>query len=905
MSINRAKIEKNAEKYLRQGKIDAAIAEYQQIVQAEPKDVNTINKIGDLYARHGKPREAIAQFSKIAEFYSSDGFLLKAIAIYKKINKLDPSYMEAYQQLADLYSQQGLVMEAKSQYQTVAEHYLKAGQLEKTRQVFDKLLKLAPDDLKTRLSLAELCAKEKKIDLAIKEYLGVAQELDKRDMLKESVRIYQTALKLQPGNREVLDRLTRVLSQQGEHDQVIELLKGQITARREPGIMALLAQAYLGKDRLAEAKKLLEEAARIDSDAVEIRVALGRLQLKQGEVGQAFHSLSDAAGRLEKEGKANEAAHLWEEFVRAQPEHIEALAQLEAVHRRGEHLAKANAVASDLADLLIAEQRMDDARQVLERLVASDAGNPRHRERLESLKRAPAPAPKKVTAPARRQAPALEIEPEAELELAVPQPPRARPAGGARPSAAASPAALEPLPESTEEEDKDFVSERVTEAEVFVKYGLVDKALEQLQGVLSRFPRSLTARQKLREMYQENGDTDAAVRECVQIARIHRDRGESAEASQILEEASGLGASPGVQALVDQALGGEAPAAAAPESEPILEPVLEVAEESVPDLALELTPDEPAPAPAAPAMDLELDLQPEEALIEVSPAAAPEEPGESLEIEIESGSDAEPSAEELKEVDFYLDQGLEDEARTLLDKLQARAPGSEEIRRRTGRLGGRRPAAVPLAKPVSTGNILAEIELELSESGQPAAAGAGGGEFFDLASDLDESLFGTQTAVEGSTGQEPESDEHSLDEIFKAFKKGVEQQVDAADYETHYNLGIAYKEMGLIEEAIGEFQIAAKDPRRLLQCCSMLGLCFKEKGMTNLALKWYQRGLESPQHADEGYQGLKYDLAGLYMEMGDYAKAMEIFTDVYGANAKYRDVSLKIKELERLIVHGK
>lgn len=111
--------------------------------------------------------------------------------------------------------------------------------------------------------------------------------------------------------------------------------------------------------------------------------------------------------------------------------------------------------------------------------------------------------------------------------------------------------------------------------------------------------------------------------------------------------------------------------------------------------------------------------------------------------------------------------------------------------------------------------------------------------------------------------------------------------------------------MGLIEEAIGEFQIAAKDPRRLLECCSMLGLCFKEKGMTNLALKWYQRGIESPYHDEEQYQGLKYDLAALYMEMGDYARAMELFTDVYGANAKYRDVSQKIKELERLIVHGK
>jgi len=194
--------------------------------------------------------------------------------------------------------------------------------------------------------------------------------------------------------------------------------------------------------------------------------------------------------------------------------------------------------------------------------------------------------------------------------------------------------------------------------------------------------------------------------------------------------------------------------------------------------------------------------------------------------------------------------------------------------------------------------------VELALAGEPAAAGAS--EFFDLASELDESLLETQTAVEADTQMVGGDEEHTLEEIFKAFKKGVEQQVDSGDYETHYNLGIAYKEMGLVEEAIGEFQISAKDPKRVLECCSMLGLCFKEKGMTNLALKWFQKGLEGPNQGDEERtNGLKYDLAALHMEMGDYSKAMDLFSDVYGMNAKYREVSSKIKELEKLMVHGK
>ena len=90
----------------------------------------------------------------------------------------------------------------------------------------------------------------------------------------------------------------------------------------------------------------------------------------------------------------------------------------------------------------------------------------------------------------------------------------------------------------------------------------------------------------------------------------------------------------------------------------------------------------------------------------------------------------------------------------------------------------------------------------------------------------------------------------SLEEIFREFKKGVEQQLSAEDYETHYNLGIAYKEMGLVDEAIGEFQLASKDAARAVECCSMLGHCFLEKGMPQLAIKWFRKGLEAPAIGD-------------------------------------------------------
>src|SRR5687767_5290896 len=95
-SINREKVQQRADKFIQKGKLQDAITELTLLVEDNPADMNTVNKIGDLYVRLGKIPEAIGEFTKIAESYCDDGFILKAIAIYKKINKLDPSNIAIY-----------------------------------------------------------------------------------------------------------------------------------------------------------------------------------------------------------------------------------------------------------------------------------------------------------------------------------------------------------------------------------------------------------------------------------------------------------------------------------------------------------------------------------------------------------------------------------------------------------------------------------------------------------------------------------------------------------------------------------------------------------------------------------------------------------------------------------------
>jgi len=189
------------------------------------------------------------------------------------------------------------------------------------------------------------------------------------------------------------------------------------------------------------------------------------------------------------------------------------------------------------------------------------------------------------------------------------------------------------------------------------------------------------------------------------------------------------------------------------------------------------------------------------------------------------------------------------------------------------------------------GERMAEDVLGVQEA-------APAGEGIDLGSELGE-LFGAQSAVEEQPEESASTElgDAGLADIFKEFKKGVDKQLGKEDYDTRYNLGIAYKEMGLLDEAIAEFQLAAKDDARLLECASMLGICFLEKGMPKLAMKWFERGLKAPGRTEEEYAALRYDLATAHEAAGDVDKALALFTDLYGQDANFRDVAAKVREL--------
>ena len=1052
MAIQRDKIVASAEKLVGKGKIESAIKEYERLLDDNPNDVNTLNRIGDLWVRVNRTDEAVKVYTRIADHYAKDGFFLKAIAIFKKINKLDPSRLEIYGRLADLYAKQGLAMEAKSQYQVLADYYLKHGDPDKALATFQKIAELDPNSINVHVKLADLYSQNNRTAEALKEYDRVGRMLLKRGMTEEAVQVFRKALKIDPGNIELAESLANTLIEAKDYANARSILEGARESKPDnPKLDALLGRVHIAQGNVGDAEKLLSESLAQHPSEPQLAELLADLFLRRGHTAGALNILEPivdaAAARNDRS-----AVELLQRISRVDAAHIPTLEKLVSVYEKLNEETKILSSMNSLAEAHISAGDFEQAASVLERLIKREPENAQHREKLafvrENLGGAPAPP-----AP----------EPEAEVS---------RPASHTPDFEAMMPPPLPPPPAIEEpslgraadqdEEDLDYITEQLTEAEVFAKYGLTEKAIEHLQSVLDRSPRNVQAHDKLLHILMDEGAAARVGEVAARYFPILREKGDLEALDAVRDELVNRGFSiegidapsepePVSEAAVESVsateevtaedeielgideeisfetdldepeLVAEAAAVDTPPAEPepetegeveldfdltpepavpeeaaieieleeVPEPVeeaeldfdltpepepvseIEVEEVSEPaeearldfdlempaavespqptsedveiefeDSGIEVEPEQPSPAaPAEPAEDdveirfdeVETATEAEDldfsdlAAEEPTPAAPPElelaepaaeevleleqTPADSLDLDLDFDEPVqeptEPAVEALGEIDFYLEQELFSDAGDRIADLELRFPGNQEVARRRADLerlqieASARAAAMIEPEPEETPDLLMELREEVAQEA-PSPVGvtddaglfADEDDFFDLAAELESELADEEQPLSIT------EEEQSLEHIFKEFKRGVEQQLDAEDYDTHYNLGIAYKEMELIDEAIGEFQLAAKDPKRMIECCSMLGLCFLEKGMPQLAIKWYQKGLEAPEITDDEHLGLLYDLGSAYLEVGDTPNAQKAFLEVYGIKSNYRDIVERIKQLE-------
>jgi tetratricopeptide (TPR) repeat protein len=973
MAIQRDKIIASAEKLVAKGKIEPAIKEYERLLEDNPSDVNTLNRIGDLWVRINRNDEAVKVFGRIADHYSRDGFFLKAIAIYKKINKLDPSKLDIYAKLADLYGKQGLAMEAKSQYQVLADYYLKHGDPGNALAIYRKISELDPNSINVHVKLADLYSQNNQTKDALKEYDRVGRMLLKRGMLDEAVQVFKKALKIDSSNIELVESLVTALLEAKDYDNALQIVQTSLDSAGENArLLSIYGRILLAKGDARAAHAALERALASDPNDAAVRETLADLHLRTGNADGALEMLAPVAEKAVGRGERGAAVELLNRILRVEAGHTPTLERLVALYSRLNEETNVLSSMSSLAEAHVARGRFENAAEVLEKLIQREPQNAQHRTKLQFVRtqiggvdtmpaRPPqaevplAPLSMEIDEPVPSfdsfdEEPALSFDLDAseplDLELDTsfepppaappPPPPQARTPTLSRMQSAVELAAAD-LDAGDGGEDLDFITEHLTEAEVFAKYGLTEKATEHLRAIIERAPKNLAAHEKLYRLLLDDGDVEGARAAANQYLAILLERGDASAASAIQDEFLMRGHSllppaasvpeprtPMVERAlppieVDEELSFDldtgAPEFSMPDAEPEPEFSFDMPEPSVEMPAFEPEPEvEPALTFEPPAMDEEFSFD-----------AAIEEQLEQPVFAAEPFIDA-PSAEELRELDFYIEQELFDEARQKLDALAVHFPDNAAVTERRSRFQTAVDATTAAPAPAPDAFAPAvlsrdEIESELlsalpdddedfftpSPAPPPPRATApppppppvheenlfaDEDDFFDLAAELESEL--EEESEEVSLSEE----EQSLEEIFKEFKKGVEQQLDSEDYDTHYNLGIAYKEMGLIDEAIGEFQLASKDPKRAVECASMLGLCFLEKGMPQLAIKWYRKGLEMPEILAEEHVGLLYDLGSAYMEVGDTDNAQKAFVEVYSLNSNYRDIVNRMKQLE-------
>src|ERR1700737_5276155 len=179
----------SAGEFVQQGKLQNAIAEYEKVLKADPKELTVANTIGDLYARLGQNDKAVEAFKSVGDAYAAQGFTVKAIAMYKKLTKLKPT-LESVLKLAELYTQQGLFNDARAQYLQVAEEFLKAGELENAVRIFQKILEMDPENVNMRVRLAEVYVRLGKKTEAWQIFSAAAESMRSRGSLAGAEEVF-------------------------------------------------------------------------------------------------------------------------------------------------------------------------------------------------------------------------------------------------------------------------------------------------------------------------------------------------------------------------------------------------------------------------------------------------------------------------------------------------------------------------------------------------------------------------------------------------------------------------------------------------------------------------------------------------------------------------------------------
>jgi len=829
MALNKAKVLKSAEKYVIQGKISHAIAEYQKLIKEDPTDLPLVNTLGDLYVRIGNVSEAVKCFTRLAESYDNGGFVVRAIAMYKKVSKIDPDQIQSVSRLADLYLRQGLNSDARVHYVQVADYLIKKGELENAIAVYQRVAQIDPDTPAVDGRIAEALLKLGKKPDAGSSYLSAALKSRRKGALDEAASYLKKALEFDENDIQTQLTCAEVLSDSGQPTEALAALNRIPLHDFKPEVLETSFTIYLKAGNAGEAERVASQLVELDGQYFKLFLTLADGELAQGDLDKAAQQAGRVAELSIKHGEGKLFEARLKGILQKNPEHVASLIELVKLHTLANERHYLAPLLEKAGAIFVRSDRLAEAANIYHQLVKLEPDDLVHRENLRQVRERlgvqgdDTPLPRFVP----------DISTLGDRFLSEPTLQTVAPDESSDDDRGTGP----------DDSAQNTVQGFIVEGDLFAGYGLYQKAIDQYQRVVDAIPHHIEAHEKIRDMYAKSGDPKKAASECLVLANIFAARGDSEAANRSF-------------ALAYQ-----------------YDPNLRESPIS-----------EAAPAPAA---------EPAE------PAAKAGVPSSPL-----GAGSAKNLGDLLQEADFYLDLGFLSEAKASLDQYRQTGPLNAEFQQRLDRYESLlNPQASPAAGALETqaashtsaASEASESSEEIDISGfestsyapveeagdSPAPTMAEGFEstsvaqtaqepakephpapasesFDEMMIDLDQELV--ESTLEKTVGparpvpappvavaSPPDPAPSALSDVFEEFKEGMEDEGDGGDYETYYNLGIAFKEMGLMEEAIGEFQKALKAvgsdvaSEEFVKCCNMLGLCFVEKGLPQVAITQIMR----------------------------------------------------------------
>ncbi len=753
---------------------------------------------------------------------------------------------------------------------------IQKGAYDKAIAAYHKILAADPKEVRSLLKVAELYQKKGDDKAAAKSFEKVAETYAEQGFFLKAVAVYKQIVKIDPDDVRVNERLASLYQQLGLMSDAMSQHQFMAAAYEKAGDGAKLADVL---------KRMIE----LDPENIASSIKLGELYARSGQAPPALECFGRAAAYLKKHNRADEYLKVAERIASLLPGDLGLTRELANIYlAKGDTkraLAKLQlcfkADPKDVITLQLLAQAFRDLGQITKTIsvykelahVHQEQGRPQEARSIWRKVQELAPDDEEAAVGAGVRQAAASHAPQGRPPGAAPHPvpPRApAPSQGAGRSPT-------PPPLPAVSAGPDAIPKLLSETDVYVKYGLHDKALDHLKRVLALDPRCADAHERAREIHLAAGRSQESGRAAALLVRVLLEQGQTDRASEAMARLRQIAPDhPELRELQAAVVGTEE--VHLDEGNVEDEMVLDSG-----DLTEEPEVDDDALALAAAAHEDE--VVEDEAAAESGNIAAHASPHGDDDVLAAARASVEPEEEdevdlsdEIEEADFFVQQGLLDEAREAMQKLLDFYPGHGEVKAKLAEIDRKAQPPPPAARASA---MAPQASHDVSDAS------------FDIARELADELGASAgAAIE-------EEFQYSVEDVFNQFKKGVEQTVKKEDSATHYDLGIAYKEMGLVDDAMHEFEtaLAGNDRRKEVDCLAMIGLCRMAKGEPREAVKAYRRALASDHLSKDAAKAIHYDLATAYEGAADREAALYYFQRVVKADPAFRDVRKQVAAL--------